>query len=602
MARPSTRKTNASLPAWDLSDLFTSPKDRKIAKIQKSSTLRAKKFRKKNRGKVDKLASSPRRFLAELSEYSEILQEASKVVRYAGLLYSESATAPGSGAFLQQSQGFYASISHELTFFTLELAHVSKAKLKKISTLKEAESFRNFFIQVQRAKKHQLEEREEQIMSDKSLTGSSVWLRLFGELYAEKEFSLRHKGKTKRVNETTALDTLHHPDRSLRKAGAKALTQGFQELSPRTTLIYNTLVLDKSINDKYRNYDSPETSRHDSNEIDQKMVDALVESVTSSYKVVQDYYRFKKKLLGYKELYDYDRYAPIIKSNKKYSFAKAKKMILDSFDRLSPEFREIAELFFDKNWIDAAKRPGKRGGAFCAFVTPDLHPYVFMNYSGTLRDVFTLAHELGHAVHAYLMRKHPYLVFDVPLTIAETASVFAEMLLFDHLCDTLKSEQELFALYLGKLESIFATVYRQVSMFCFERDVHAARKHSEVSTEQMNTLWRTRQKEMFGRSVTMTDDYDWWWSYIPHFLHTPFYVYSYAFGELLTLALFARYQEVGAHSFAPKYMELLAAGGTKPPKKLLAPLKVDLSSRAVWDDGVGVIRDLLKEAKSLNPH
>ncbi|MCB0334166.1 MAG: M3 family oligoendopeptidase [Bdellovibrionales bacterium] len=599
MPRKTSRQSTSSLPTWNLNDLFRSTKDPKISKIQHSAMSRAKKFRKKNRGKVDKLASSPRRFLVELAEYSDILQEASKIIRYAGLLHSESATAPGSGAFLQQSQTFYASISHELTFFTLELAHVSKAKLSKIASTKGAESYRNFFQQVQRAKKHQLEEREEQIMSDKSLTGSSVWLRLFGELFAEKDFTLRHKGKVKTLNESATLDTLHHPDRSLRKAGAKALTEGFQHLAPRTTLIYNTLVLDKSINDKYRKYPSPETSRHDSNEIDQHMVDALVESVTSSYKVVQDYYRFKKKLLGYKELYDYDRYAPLVESHKKFSFAKAQKVILDSFERLSPEFREIAELFFKKNWIDAAARPGKRGGAFCAFVTPDLHPYVFMNYSGTIRDVFTLAHELGHAVHAYLMRKHPYLVFDVPLTIAETASVFAEMLLFDHLCEALRSEEEIFALYLGKLESIFATVYRQVSMFLFERDVHTARKKGEISTLQMNALWRVRQQEMFGRSVTLTENYDWWWSYIPHFLHTPFYVYSYAFGELLTLALFARYQEIGAKAFAPKYMELLACGGTKPPKQLLRPLRVDLGSRAVWDDGVGVIQDLLQEAKSL---
>ncbi len=325
----------------------------------------------------------------------------------------------------------------------------------------------------------------------------------------------------------------------------------------------------------------------------------MSDTVSGRYDIVQDFYRFKKNVLGLEKLYDYDRYAPVSSSKAVIPFLEAKEIVLNAYRRFSPEFAEIAQLFFDEGWIDADVRPNKRGGAFCMFVTTDVHPYVLVNYKGGLKDVMTLAHELGHAVHAYLAREQTYLNFDMPLTFAETASVFGEMLVFDDLRTRLTDKKELFALYMQKIEEIFATVFRQNAMYQFEQDLHRSyREKGELKTEEINHFWLSRQRDMFGKSVEMTDDYGIWWSYISHFFHSPFYVYSYTFGELLTLSLFAQYKSNG-EVMVKQYFELLRSGGSKTPEGFLKPFGLSLESASFWQSGLTMIEQLVRDAKKL---
>lgn len=583
-----------SLPSWNLKSLYSSIKDPKIEANIKTSYTQAVAFEKRHKGKLKPKATS---VLKALKEYENLQQDAVKPLLYANLIFSDSCTPEGRGAFLQYTRAQYVKLNQHLMFFELELLKFSERELKALCNAPQLKNYRHYLGLVLESKPHRLTEEAEKIFSDKNLTGSGAFVRLFDQELALKKFTL---GKNKaQVSETEVLSKLYSPNRKERQEAALSLTQGLTEEAPRLTYIFNTLAEDKAVEDRYRKYANPEASRHVANEIERPMVDAMASVVTSRYGIVQDFYKFKKKVMGVPELFDYDRYAPVASKRENIPFAKAQKLVLESFYGFSKEYGAIAEEFFKKGWVDAAKREGKRGGAFCSFVTPDLHPYVFMNYSGTIREVFTLAHELGHAIHAYLMREQSYLNFDTPLTIAETASVFAEMLLFDHLKNTVTDKEARFALFVGKIESVFATVFRQISMYRFEQDLHGARQQrGELSTQEINSMWRKRQVEMFGKSVTLTPGYDYWWSYIPHFIHTPFYVYAYAFGELLTLALYAKYKDEG-QSFIPKYMQLLTSGGSKTPNELLKPLKVDLSGKAFWSGGVDMIESLVKEVRTL---
>ena len=589
-------KSSEKLPTWNLKDLYSSIQDPKIKQNLHACQKQAALFEKKYRGKLKVNASS---VLKALKDYEAIQQEMVKPALYANLLFAESCTPKGRGAFLQYTRSEYVHINQHLMFFELEILKFSDKDLRKLVKDPTLKGYSHYLESLLNSKPHRLSEDAEKIFSDKNLTGSNAFIRLFDEELAGKKFIFGRGKKQLEVSETEVLSKLYSPHREERAEAAGSLTRGLKEESHRLTYIFNTLAEDKAIEDRYRNFPDPESSRHLANEIDRPMVDAMAEAVTSQYSLVQEFYGFKKKVLGFKELYDYDRYAPVDLKRESIPFSVARDMVLESFYGFSKEYGDIASKFFSKGWVDAAHREGKRGGAFCSFVTPDLHPYVFMNYTGSMREVFTLAHELGHAIHAYQMREQTVLNFDTPLTIAETASVFAEMLLFDHLRTTMKDKNALFALYIGKIESVFATVFRQISMYKFEQDVHGARQEKgELSTPEINALWRRRQVEMFGKSVTLTEGYDYWWSYIPHFVHTPFYVYAYAFGELLTLALYAQYKKEGK-AFIPKYMDLLRTGGSKTPSELFKPLGINLHGKQFWKGGVGMIESMVKEVKTL---
>ena len=418
--------------------------------------------------------------------------------------------------------------------------------------------------------------------------GRSSWNNLFDKVLGHLEF-----GERKRSEEEVLTD-LYAADRNIRRQAAKDLTEGLNSQLHILTHIFNTILADKMIDDRLRTYPSWVSSMNLYNELDVTTVDTLVDEVTSRYDVVQRYYKLKSRLLDIPELVDYDRYAPLPNlPEESISWPNCKSMVLDSFDAFSPEMADIAGRFFDQQWIHAPVIDGKRGGAFAHPCVPEVHPYVMVNYSGTLRDVSTVAHELGHGVHQHLAAKLGYYNSSTTLVLAETASVFAELLLFKAQMDIIKDKKQQRAFICQKLESIFATVFRQVAMNRFEDLVHNSRRDKgELSSEDFTVHWLTTQRQMFGDSVLLTDDYGVWWSYIPHFLSTPGYVYSYAFGELLVLSLYNIYKQ-DPDAFVPLYLELLSKGGSGTPYDLLRPFEIDLNESSFWQGGMKIIDDML---------
>jgi oligoendopeptidase F len=363
--------------------------------------------------------------------------------------------------------------------------------------------------------------------------------------------------------------------------------------------IFNVIVADHASNDRLRSYPDPMSSRHLSNEIDPQAVDALLSSSEENFDLVIRYYHLKRRLLGIDRLYDYDRYAPLFQEDRAIDYSQCREMVLAAFGEFSPRMREIATLFFEKGWIDAELRPGKRGGAFSHGTIPSVHPYILVNYTGRPRDVMTVAHELGHGVHQYLSRSQGYFQSSTPLTTAETASVFGEMMVFHRLKEHEREPKARLALVCGKLEDAFATVFRQVVMTRFEQSLHRARRQEgELPEARVNALWLEANRPMFGDAMELREDYGWWWMYIPHFIHSPFYCYAYAFGELLVLALYRRYLDEGK-GFTSKYLDLLSAGGSDKPERLLERVGVDITAPGFWQGGLGLLRGMVEEAEGL---
>ncbi len=587
----------SSLPRWNLSDLYKNVNDPNIDATFTTQLKRAQAFAKKYRGKINGKLTT-KQVANILKEYQSILQETYKPEIYAALIHAADSNNPKHGALVQKTEQRGLEISKELLFLELELVKIEEKTLKNWMNSPDLAQFRHYLHKEYTWKSHRLSEAEEKLMRDMSLSGRSALTRLYEEELSHHIYKLPRDKKD--YNQEQLLDALHHPKQSVRKQAAAAYTNGLREQLRRLTFITNTLLQEKRVTDQYRKFASPEASRHLSNEIDQTTVDAMSGAVAERFDIVQDFYRFKRSLLDLPVLYDYDRYAPLPGKDRSVTFAQAKTIVLDAFTKFSPRFARLAQDFFDKGWIDAPQLPGKRGGAFCMFVTPDLHPYVFVNFSGNVKQVLTLAHELGHGVHASLARKQNLLHFDMPLTLAETASVFAEMITFDAMKQTLTDPKERLTLIMQKIEEIFATVFRQTTMYRFEQDLHAAsRTKGELTSEEIGSLWRKHQTNMFGTSVKMTPDYDIWWSYISHFIHTPFYVYAYAFGELLTLSLFAEYKKRGP-AMVEDYLSFLEAGGSKGPDELLKPFGIDLHNKTFWQGGIKIIEEMVKEAKALH--
>ena len=591
------RNKNNKTPEWDLSNLYKGIDDPDIDKDLKSSLAKAERFSNSYKGFFSNLPIRPDALLPVLKEYEAILESAILPIIYGELVFSAD-TNPAHGAFLQKMKARSVAINQHLIFFELELAKLSEKNLAELAAHPTLARYAHY-LDVQRIwQPHRLTLLEEKLMSDKNLTGAGAFSRLFDEELSSKKFIF----KNKKVSEEIVLKMLHSPRRSERKRAAESLTHGLNEEARRLTYITNIMAEDLAVDGRYRKYTSPEASRHLANETSQDVVDVMSSVIAEHYVVVQDFYRFKRNALKLSKLYDYDRYAPISKtSSKKIDFQAGKKIVLDSYRRFSPEFSDSAKRFFDEKRIDANMREGKRGGAFCMSVNTKLYPYVLMNYQGNANDVKTLAHELGHGVHGHLMMEGTFLQYGAPLTICETASVFGELLVFKALLKDMKSKKEKFSLYISKIEDIFATVFRQHAMYKFEQDVHRGRREKgELATNEISALWRHRQSEMFGDSVTLTPGYDIWWSYIPHFIHTPFYVYAYAFGELLTLSLYAMYEKEGK-PFVPRYMKFLSEGGSKSPENLLQPFGIDLRDRKFWQGGMDIIQTLIAEMKELRP-
>lgn len=589
--------TESTLPRWNLSDLFAAPDDSKIAETGRMAIAEAAAFAATYRGRIAELNASELK--AALIGIEAVMTEAVKPLEYAILCHAADTLDQRHGALLSATQRDYTEAVKQLTFFELELVAMPPERLDAHISDPTLANYRNYLAQAKRGAPHRLSEPLEQAIMEKDRNGLQTLIRLFDEELATLEVPMELDGEEVTLNETKVLDLLYVHDRARREAAAKAFTEALRGQSRRLNLIVNSLVNDKASEDDLRRYPDPEEERHQLNQTTRSEVNAMMEAVVSGYGIAADYYRFKRQVLGLDDLKDYDRYAPLKEPSGLIEWQDAREIVLAAYRAFSPQMADLAQQFFDRGWIDAPATDGKQGGAFCTYVTRDLHPYVLVNYSGRHRDVLTLAHELGHGINGCLMRRQTPINFDHPLTVAETASVFGEMLVFEELKRRLEGEDRL-ALIMMKIEEVFATVFRQVSMFRFERDLHAARRaEGELPPERIDQLWRARQVELYGDSVTLTADYDRWWLYIHHFWHSPFYVYAYAYGELLTLAFYAKYRAEGP-AFTDKYLEFLSAGSSATPGELVAPFGIRLDDPAFWQGGLKMIADLVAEAKDLH--
>lgn len=593
MSTKETKATSAQNVEWDLSDLYEAVDDPALQKDKEKVQKRAKQFASDYKGQVATFDAQEMK--EALKEYEQIMELLGKIGSYAQLIWSTETSNAQYGKMVQEASELSSEIQQKLVFFDVEWLAVDDEQAKTLIENKTLSHYKHYLETSRRYKEHVLSEKEEQILSAKKVTGRSAWNRFFDETMGAVRFELDGKELTQQE----VLSKLHESDRDLRKRAHESLTNTFEELSRPLTFVFNTLLADKHTDDKLRGYESWISSRNLSNEIDDDTVEILVNSVTDNYDLVHRFYELKRSLLDYDELYDYDRYAPLLQNEKEIEWEEAQNMVLDSYSDFHLEMGEVAGKFFKKQWIDAAIKPGKRGGAYSASTVPSVHPYVFMNYDGKIRDVQTLAHELGHGVHQYLSREQGALQANTPLTTAETASVFGEMLVFQRLMPQLEDPKEKLALLIGKIDDTIATVFRQISMNRFEHAIHTKRREEgELTTEEFSQLWRKTQNDIYGDSVTLTENYNLWWCYIPHFLHTPGYVYAYAFGELLVLALYEEYRQSG-NGFSDRYIEMLRAGGSDWPEHIVGKLGLDITQPDFWNKGLAAVEQMIEQAEEL---
>jgi len=582
---------------WDLSDLYAGADDAAIDADLDRAREEARTFAERYRGRVASLDAGE---MAAAVDALEALQDRpARAAVYAGLLFAEDTTNPAHGALLQSVQERGSEIRNALVFFELEWVAVDEERVRTLLSDPILARRRHLLDAMRRYRPHLLSEPEERLLEETANTGERAFCRLFDEILGAARFQIEVDGVTTELGEEEVLSLLYDPDREKRRNAARGLTDGLRQHSRTLAFIFNTLVQDKAVRDRLRHYRDPIDSRNLANEIDGASVRALLDTCERGHPLVHRYYRLKARLLGIDRLEDCDRYAPVGEAAGTRSFEEAKRIVLDAFGDFAPEMAKVAGRFFADRWIDAELRPGKRSGAFSASTVPSAHPYVLLNYTGNLRDVMTVAHELGHGVHQYLARERGLFEQDTPLTTAETASVFGEMLVFRRLLREERSPEVRLALLCGKLEDTFATVFRQVAMTRFEEQLHATRRaEGELPIPRINALWMEANRPMLGDAVHLTDDYAWWWLYIPHFVHSPFYCYAYAFGELLVLALLRRYDEEGA-DFVPRYLDLLRAGGSDAPPALLERVGLQIGDPSFWNGGLALIEELLGEAEAL---
>lgn len=586
-------------PSWDLSDLFSSIEDPKINQLLEKSFDRALKFKESYGGKLESF-STPTQFLEVIKEYESILSEAVLPYAYGELIFTADSISSENGAFLQKVKSKVTEIFSEVIFFELELSHFSQKTFEQLMQSDELISYKHYFERILANKPHKLSELEEKMAEMKDLTGRQAIIRLFEQELSRQKFEIDIEGKKTQMTQSEILNILYSSEsQEVRQKAFKTFTQGLVQKESVFTFVMNTLAEDKKIDDKLRGFEFPEQSRHLQNEADSAAIESMCRVVEENYELVQEYYKFKKQILGLEVLYDCDRYAPLKNAAKKYTFEQAKEIVLSAFREFNPKFEEIAKDFFDKKWIDAKTGYGKRGGAYCECAAPSMHPYVFMNFTGSANDVMTLAHELGHAIHFELSRKQSFVNYVCPLTLAETVSIFAETLTFSKLITETEDKNEALGLYMQKIEGIFASVQRQISMYRFEQSFHSEyREKGELSNARINQLWRASQEKIFDGAVTLTDDYDNWWMYISHFIATPFYVYAYAFGELLAFGLSEKIKNNS--EFTAKYIDFLADAGLKAPQQLLDPFNINLGDEEFWRSGISVIKEYLEKAKALH--
>jgi oligoendopeptidase F len=595
-ATPREAPKDGELPTWNLADLYASPQSPDLAADLDGAQAAARAFAGQYAGR---LASLPGEALAAAIEAYERIDEAlGRVLSYAQLRFSGDSTDPAIGRFSQSMNERVTTISSDLIFFTLELNRLDDALLEQKLAAPALAAWRPWLRDLRVFRPHQLSDELEKLLHEKEVTGQTAWSRLFDETVA----GMRVPVAGEELTVSAALNKLSDRDRAVREAAGRAVGEAFGSRVRLFSLLTNTLAKDKEIIDTWRHYERPASYRNRANMVEDEVVDALVAAVVADFpRLSHRYYALKAKWLGLPKLQHWDRNAPLpLDDDTQIAWPDARRRVLDAYGAFSPEMAEIAATFFDRRWIDAELRPGKAGGAFSHPTVPSAHPYVLLNYHGRTRDVMTLAHELGHGVHQVLAGAQGYLRSGTPLTLAETASVFGEMLTFRALLDAEADPRKRRIMLAAKVEDMLNTVVRQIAFYRFEQRLHDERRSGELVPERIGEIWMAVQRESLGPAFEFTPEYRVFWSYIPHFVHSPFYVYAYAFGDCLVNALYAVFQS-GHPGFQDKYLDMLRAGGTRRHKELLAPFGLDASDPAFWRRGLDVIAGFIDELEGDNP-
>lgn len=579
---------------WNLSDLYAGLDDPRIDQALDNAQARAEQFQTNYKGRLGSADLTAETLASALREYELLQQDGSKPAYFASLLFTTDTSDPARGAFLQKVRERGTQLAIPLLFFDLELAALPEDVFARLVQSPGVAPYAHFLHTLRLYREHLLSETEERLLEETANTGGRAFRRLFSETVSNASFSFR--GQT--LNQATLLSHLYDADPDTRREAAEAFTAGLQNNYRAVTFIFNTLLQDKNVSDRLRHYDYPEQSRHMANELPRETVDLVVDTVARNYPLVARFYHVKREILGLETLTHCDRYAPLFEAEGVVTFPDARQIVLEAFGDFSPAMRDLADEFFDKGWIDAPPALGKEGGAYCQYVTPDAHPFVFMNFLGRMRDVMTLAHELGHGVHASLSRAQSLLNFQGTLPLAELASTFGEMLVFERVQANANLKDKL-ALHAQKIEDSFATIPRQTALYRFEQAIHKHRRtQGELTPSDFGNLWQQEIQAMFGDSVQLGDEHKLWWSYIGHFVNSPFYVYAYSFGELLALSLY-RQAQTGGPAFAENYLHMLRAGGSLSPQELMAKVGIDLDDAAFWQGGFEVLEGLVARFEQL---
>ncbi len=579
--------------AWDLGALVDGEGDDGVTRQLDEALERATAFAGAHAGTVAALNEAG--LAAAMHELAVINELVGKAGSYASLRFATDTADASRGALLQLVQERATEIETKLLFFELEWAALDDARAEELLADEDLGFCAHYLRSARRYRPHLLSEAEETILTEKTISSESAWARLFGELVA----ALRVGVEDAEVPLDVALSRLQDSKRDTRRTVAEAVSEALEPGLRTRAFIYNTLVYDKAVDDRLRHYPHWLASRNLANEASDESVMALVEAVRGRFDIPQRWYTLKAKLLGLDRLADYDRSAPVLPEDVTFSYAESRELVLGTYEAFSPDAGRVVRRFFDEQWVDAPVRPHKRGGAFCAYTVPSVHPYVMLNFTARRRDVLTMAHELGHGLHAALAQPQGVFHQSTPLTLAETASVFGEALVFGRMLDAAPDDDARLSLLAERIDGAIATVFRQMAMNRFEHLVHTRRRsEGELSVQRICDSWVEAQSELFGESVEITEGYRMWWSYVPHFINTPGYVYAYAYGQLLALSVYGRYLQEGP-SFAPDYLKLLAAGGSRSPEELGAMVGIDLADPGFWDAGLALVEQQLREAEEL---
>ena len=588
-------KDLGDLPVWDLSDLYESPDAPELKRDLDWLEQACSDFARDYQGKLADLDAKG--MLDCVLRHERIDAISGRIMSFAGLRYYQLTTDADRAKFMSDCQDKITNYSTPLVFFTLEINRIPDAQLDGLfNASDDLARYKPIFERLRAMRPYQLSDELEKFLHDQSVVGAAAWNRLFDETIAGLQFNL--DGEDLGIEGT--LNFLTDPDRTKREAAAAELARVFADNVKLFARVHNTLAKEKEIEDRWRKMPTPQTGRHLSNHVEPEVVEALRNAVVAAYpKLSHRYYELKRKWLGLDTLQVWDRNAPLpMEETRTVNWDTAQKLVLDAYGDFAPEMADLAKPFFNKGWIDAGVKPGKAPGAFAHPTVTEVHPYVMLNYLGKPRDVMTLAHELGHGVHQVLAAAQGELLSSTPLTLAETASVFGEMLTFRKMLDRAQTQAERKILLAGKVEDMINTVVRQIAFYDFECKLHAARALGELTPDDINALWMSIQAESLGPAFTFMDGYETFWAYIPHFVHSPFYVYAYAFGDGLVNALYAVYAE-GAADFQDKYFDMLKAGGSKHHKELLAPFGLDASDPKFWDKGLSMISGMIDELEAM---